>query len=231
MSAEQHLERWGPQMGEHALFMYLLLHEPNLKQRALELFHKWQNFVCSNYPGGVPVAIQMLEELKAYKTEVLNRLNANEWLGSIFPDFVDHIRFELLYFEAKLLGQQFTAGEEVAFCDRINADHAEFAAHLLDPTEVKLVDQADATSKKIRKLPRRSDLESVVLAMEAGVDLNNFNSKAYEALLEGKLKSIIHPTLLRHVIREGQILNNILGSLVEKPPTMTIDPDICRTNV
>lgn len=36
---------WGRQMGDHALFFNLLLEEPKLKERALELNKKWLNFM------------------------------------------------------------------------------------------------------------------------------------------------------------------------------------------
>ena len=229
MSApNREIESWAPQMGEHALFLHLLLHEVNLKQKALDLFHKWQNYVCTGYPGGVEEATRLIRELKEFKTTILKRLQAGEWLGAVYPQFVDHILRELLYFEGKLRGERLSPAEEVSFWNRINSEHAGFASHLLDPSEVTLVDKADATSKQIRDLPASDDIASVVMAIEAGVDLTNFNIESYRGVLENKVKSIIHPTLLRHVIREGQIEKNVLGNIIGQQAEQLIAPDICR---
>lgn len=220
---------WAPQMGEHALFLYLLLHNKELEQRALDLYHKWQNYVCSGTPGGVQQALEMLNELITFKTEILDRLNKGEWLGAAFPQFVEHVRLEALYFRDKLTGVQFTVEEEVAFWNRINSEHAGFAAHYLDPTEVDLVDKADATMKQIKALPINNTEAAVVMALEAGTNLTNFNLESYNGALANKIKSVIHPTLLRHVIREGQIEDNVLGSLIGQPTQQLIVPDICAS--
>ena len=226
MSVRKEIESWGPQMGEHALFLHMLLYEPTLKQRALNQFYLWKSLVCTEMSD--PVAIMAaLQDLEALKMEILERLNKGEWLGSVFPQFVDHILKELRYFKRKLNGQTMTAAEEIQFWNEINSEHAGFAAHLLDPTEEKLVDEADATSKRIRMLPAQNSEAAVILAMEAGVDLHQFNSKAYDAVVANKIKSIIPPTLLKHVVREGEIGNNVLGQFIGGTEAPLIRADIC----
>ena len=228
---EKEIDQWAPQMGEHALFLHLLLHEPLLKQKALELFHKWQLYVCQQGRRNVETARRLVDELEEYKTVILDRLLAGEWLGAVYPQFVDHIRRELIYFKNKLNGIKLTPEEEVQFWNTINSEHAGFASHLLDPTEEELVDKADATMKKIRQLPVSNQIAVIVMAIEAGVELTAFNIESYNAVISNQIKSIIHPTLLKHVIREGQMGENVLSKLVNRPKIGLIDPDICKTNL
>ena len=206
---EKEIESWAPQMGEHALFLHLLLHEPTLKQRGLDLFNQWQDYVCRREFHDLQVLSDLIYSLKLYKSEILQRLLAGEWLGAVYPQFVDHILRELIYFENRMNGKYLNYAEEVLFWNTINSEHAGFASHLLDPSEVVLTDKADETSKKIRAQPASADIASIVMAIEAGANLLEFNKEAYQAVLNGQLKSVIHPTLLRHVIREGELGNNI----------------------
>lgn len=224
---DREIDLWAPQMGEHALFLHLLLHDLSLKQKALDLFHKWQLYICQGKPGGAQKALSLIDELSAFKLNILSRLNNGEWIGAVYPQFVDHIHRELLYFRNKLLGIKMSPADEVQFWNTINSEHAGFASHLLDPTEEELVDKADATMKKIRDLP----VASIVMAIEAGIDLLNFNIEAYNATLANQIKSIIHPTLLRHVIREGQIGNNVLAKFANSSQLEVVVPDICKTQI
>ena len=228
---EKEIEQWAPQMGEHALFLHLLLHEPLLKQKGLELFHKWQLYVCQQGPHNLETALRLIDELEQYKSEILNRLLAGEWLGAVYPQFVDHIRRELIYFSNKIQGVKLSPEDEVKFWNTINSEHAGFASHLLDPTEEELVDKADDTMKKIRKLSTSGDMASIVMAIEAGADLTAFNIESYNGTLSAHVRSIIHPTLLKHVIREGQIGNNILAKSVGYPKVTLVKPDICDTKM
>ncbi len=225
----QEIESWAPQMGEHALFLHLLLHDSELKQCGLDLFYEWQNYVCSRKFDDLQMLSNLLYALKEYKVTILNRLAAGEWLGAVYPQFVDHILRELIYFENKVNGVGLSPAEEVKFWNTINSEHAGFASHLLDPSEVVLTDKADSTSKKIRAQPATDDISVIVMAIESGSKLLEFNLESYQAILNKQLKSIIHPTLLKHVIREGQMGNNILNQFVGGQQQALVTPDICET--
>lgn len=228
---QREIELWAPQMGEHALFLHLLLHDPALKQRGLEIFHRWQLYICQNVFNDVQRVLELVNELEAYKTEVLNRLLNGEWIGATYPQFVDHILRELRYFKNRLLGAPLAPEQEVKFWNTINSEHAGFASHLLDPTEEASVDKADATMKEIRNLPSLGDEASIIMAIEAGINLTNFNIESYGGILNNKVRSVIHPTLLRHVIREGQIGQNVLGKMINEQQIDIVIPDICQTNL
>ena len=217
-------DMWVPQLGEHALFLHLLLANKELRDKAGDIYMRWRQFYCDEKMRNFQKLYRLLAELKEFKVHVLRRLNSGEWLGSAFPSFVDHILRELIYFEEKLNGRVFTEQEEVEFWNGINADHAGFASHLLDPTEVALTDKADETSKKIRSLP----VANVVLALEAGKELSDFNKQTLHAAMSNKVKSVINPDLLKHVIREGEHGQAVLGKFVDAPKKPLPLPHICH---
>lgn len=210
------VKMWGPQMAEHLLFMHLLLHEPVLKETALRTYNQWRDFLLQGPLLDEGRLFPLLDETRAIKEGILRRLEAGEWLGATYPTFVKHVLRELVYFEEKLAGVQFSAADEVAFWNITNSEHASFASHLLDPVHSDLHDEAESTSRKIGALPNTNDLASIVMAIEAGADLDAWNKTREQEQLLGRLKSIIHPTLQSHVIREGEYGQAILRGLIDQ---------------
>lgn len=217
------LEMWVPQMGEHALFLHLLLADAKLKDEAGDIYIRWRKFYCDNKMENFNELYPLLAELKSFKAHVLKRLNVGEWLGWAFPQFVEHILRELIYFEEKLNGRVFSQSEEIKFWNEINSEHAGFASHLLDPSERELTDKADATSKKIENLP----ITDLVLALEAGRELTEFNKQTLHAALSNKVKSVIPVSLLKHVIREGEYGTSVLGKFIGAPRSPLPLPKLC----
>jgi hypothetical protein len=210
------VKMWGPQMAEHALFLHLLLHEPTLKAQGLSLYQRWREFLLRGPLLDKPQLFALLDETRAYKEGVLRRLEAGEWIGATYPTFVKHVLRELVYFEEKLAGVQFSAADETAFWNVTNSEHATFASHLLDPVESELHDEAESTSRRIGALPNTNDLASIVMAIEAGANLDKWNKTREQEQLLGQLQSIIHPTLQSHVIREGEYGLAILRGLIDE---------------
>lgn len=208
------VKMWGPQLGEHAMFLHMLIHEPILKQRGLDLFRDWRQFLCQEQFIDQPLLLQLVDATRVYKEEIIARLRRNEYLGAVFLSFAEHILREMQYFEDKLGGRVYTASEELEFWNRINSEHAGFAAHLLDPKHTFLTDTADALSKKINRLPTDAELSTVVMAIEAGVELDVFNKAAYAGSLVGAIRSVMPESLIYHVIREGQYGKSVLSSLI-----------------
>ena len=215
---------WAPQMAEHSMFLHLLLADGKLKERALEIYNRWRHFICDKNMHPVEDVWPLVQELARFKRKVLARLNAGEWLGAAYPTFVEHILRELLYFVDKLAGVKFTAEQEIAFWNTINADHASFAAGLLDPKEQDLRDKATATSKKIKAL----NVKDLVTALEAGVELSDFNKQAYQGIVSNTIKSVIPESLIYHVVREGQHGNKTLSALLNRPSEPVNPPHVCK---
>lgn len=224
-NAFNEIKMWAPQMGEHALFLNLMLNDDALKKQGMDIFLKFKAFTCNLSMDNWKNVRPLLAELKAYKQEVLSRLLKGEWLGSVFPRFVRHILDELIYFEKKLDGQKMTVEDEVKFWNRINSEHAAFAAHLLDPDEMVLIKAAQSTSEKIAGLP----ISQIVLALESGVALDKFSEHLEQAVKEHKVLSIIQPDLISHVVREGKRGNQTMEAAAKGFSAHHIEPPAVRT--
>lgn len=211
--AREEITFWAPQMSEHALFLHLGLEEAALKQRGLELHTKWELFIAHLATEPLANVLPLLQELRAYKLEVVKILQAGTWIGWIFPSFGRHVIRELDYFVDKLNNVSYSTKEEVKFWNKINSDHAAFASHLLDPSERKLSVKADAKSQEIKHIVS-SEIEMFIkISLKASKQLDEFNRKTQRCIAKNKIESIIHPVLIAHVIREGQRSIQVLSNL------------------
>jgi len=205
--AANEIDFWARQMSEHALFAHLGLEDPSLKQTALETHQALEDFRSkfNQDPNDIDHMNTLLPLLKAereFQVAGLKAIESGKWIGWIFPLFLNHVTLELDYLVDKLNGIKYTPKEEVIFWNRINSEHAAFAAHLLDPSERELFLKADEMSVKFDKIPKSEKEMMIRLSLKASKELDKFNKTAQAA---GKtVQSIIHPVLLAHVIREGE---------------------------
>lgn len=206
-TAANEIDFWARQMSEHALFAHLGLEDPDLKQTALETHQALENFRATFNKNPYDVEfmesiLPLLKKERAFQISVLKSIEAGNWVGWIFPLFLNHVTLELDYFVDKLNGIKYSPKDEVLFWNRINSEHAAFAAHLLDPSERDLFLKADQLSVKFMNIPKSEKEMMIRLSLTASKQLDKFNKTAQAA---GKtVKSIIHPVLLEHVIREGE---------------------------
>ena len=205
--AANEIDFWARQMSEHALFAHLGLEDPDLKQKALETHQAFEEFRSKfnenpNDLGFMNTILPLLEKEREFQINGLKALEEGKWIGWIFPLFLNHVTLELDYFVDKLNGIKYSTEDEILFWNRINSEHAAFAAHLLDPSERDLFLKADKMSVKFMNIPKSEKEMMIRLSLTASKQLDQFNKKAQAA---GKtVKSIIHPVLLAHVIREGE---------------------------
>lgn len=206
---------WSRQMGEHALFLYLGLNEtevPELKRRGLVLHKKFQAFrdrfmrlsPRAITPQVISTYKRLLAQLRSYKKNVLKAVLAG-WSGYIHPSFAQHILLELNYHVQNINGIKHSAQDEIKFWNTINGDHANFAKHLLDPTEVQLVEQADELAKKFAQLGKMVQSEDdmmIQLSLNAAKQLDAYGKTAQAGIRNRSIRSVIHPVLIAHVGRE-----------------------------
>ncbi len=219
---------WSRQMSEHALFLALGFVDAELRSDARSRHVEWELFReeklknitrITNPEPLVEKAEQLCVSLRSFKQHVLDRLLRGEWLGWIYPSFVRHTRDELDYFVSAMKSERGGAErprekrrtDELLVWVRFMRDHADFAAHLLDPAERAIVDRARSVSDSFSKIEANCASQSpqlVALSKRAGTILDK--------LLGGisyPVKSIIHPALAAHVIREGQEFQRVLDTL------------------
>jgi hypothetical protein len=249
---------WSRIMKEHSLFLRLgfrcddtqLINEANYFYSTFEAIESRANAFDA---GADPQTIQRFNvevhtaasHIWAFKRRVLGLILRCQLPGANnFPLLVDHISREANYFRNRL--EQLNTGSldalpdaiinENVFFLRIMADHAKFIAHLLDPSERKLVEQARQFGEEFDQLLFQArDIDSMrpqsqtVPLLDQFLDQNrvsvkslrDFKKTARELIEACRIKSIIHPLLADHVFREAErflfIIDVFESSLTGKP--------------
>ena len=212
------------QLSEHALFMNLGLVDSDLKRRADVLHADWEAFRTSVPDAAtsdlVPRAVELAAPLRGFTSEVHDRVIGGEWLGWLVPTLLEHMNRELDYFVATVRAPApktglLAASDELCMWLRHNAEEAAFAAHLLDPSETVLIGQAQGFVEKF------GDLLEGCGSMEHGfVGLSAKASHLFDRYLSGsgigtpKVRSVIHPVLALHVLREVRMSVNVMSELM-----------------
>lgn len=209
-TAKNEIEFWGHQLSEHALFLHLGIEDKELKNRGLVLHNKFESFRKNMKHENISIKqmekiLPLIKELREYKIEILSKLLEGQWVGWIFPLFARHIILESDYFLDNLQNISHTREEKVAFWNIINGEHAGFAAHLLDPSEEDLVDKAYELSKEFGTSVESERDMMVQISLRNAASLDKYNREAAKGIIDDKsIMSVIHPALIKHVIREGE---------------------------
>lgn len=200
---------WSRQLAEHALFLQLGLVDTPLKIRAQELHEQWQQL--HNTLSKLPVreaaaeALRLAIELRGLQNHLLERQAKGQWIGWLWPLFIDHTRREGDYFIGRLQHKMLSSENECQTWLTFMAEHAAFTAHLLDPTEGGSIQRATGFITEFERLRGGcAALNGQLLEFteKAGVGLDNYLKNL--GVGTPQLKSIIHPVLAEHVMREGQ---------------------------
>ncbi|MBW7453243.1 DUF2935 domain-containing protein [Paenibacillus sepulcri] len=232
---------WSRIMKEHSLFLRLgfrcedtqLINEANHFYTVFEAIENRSNAFTA---GTDPSVIKRFNEevhaavtyIWAFKRKVLGLILTCQLPGANnFPLLVDHVSREANYFRNRLaelnLGRLEPLPDAIidenVFFLRIMAEHAKFISHLLDPSERKLVEQANNFSQEFDQLLfQAKNLEymrpqsQTVPLLDQFLDQNKVSVKALRDfkktardLIEAcRIKSIIHPLLADHVFREAE---------------------------
>ncbi|PYI54244.1 DUF2935 domain-containing protein [Paenibacillus flagellatus] len=232
---------WSRIMKEHSFFLKLgfRCEDTQLIQEANHFYAVFESIEhrANTYSIGTdPYTIRRFNEetfvavshIWAFKRKVLGLILACQLPGGTnFPLLVDHVSREANYFRNRLA--ELNSGkleplpdaiiDENVFFLRIMADHAKFISHLLDPSERKLVEQANDFSHDFDQLLFQArDLESMRPQSQTGPlldqfldqnkvsvkSLRDFKRTARELIEACRIKSIIHPLLADHVFREAE---------------------------
>lgn len=200
---------WRLQGEEHCLFLELGLVHPDLRALARRLRHDW-----AALKGETTVTPELLGATRAFAQlceNLLVRLRSGEWLGWLHGSFIEHIAKEIEFFALRITGK-LPRGLDACGWVGFMCDHAAFAGGLLDPSEEALVDQAESLRTKFTLIGGGAIGMSlgcswvaptfVQLSLDAGAELDAYFRES--GIGTPKVKSIIHPVLSAHVVREGQ---------------------------
>ena len=200
----------GDQDREHNLFFALGVEEPGFRAEAQRLY---EAYTAAQQRGSVEELLAIAPASQDLKHRLFEA-SKNRWIGWLFPLFYDHVRREIDYALTRVQ-RDLTPQEELCFWTQIGAEHAAMAAQLLDPTEHEAVLEGFRQAGNLTKLHdacQQQVMPSFVeLTRRAATDLDTYAKIA----ASGAVKSVIHPTLAQHIIREGQ---RFMQLLVTVPP-------------
>lgn len=177
-------------------------------------------------------AIHLTRSLAEFKTRVLNGVLNCTIFTYILPTMIEHLWEEaetyIGYLERLQRGsdpyQTTDIMEAKAFWDHIMAEHAQFVAHLLDPSESKLIRQAERFAERFFRLGRKAEQLHArgrfdrymrpLIQEEIGAirDIKNFKRTGEDLILACQVKSIIIPLLADHILREANHFLAVLTS-------------------
>ena len=164
----------------------------------------------SNYVELNRQTIDLVKPFIDWKHRMSDAQAKGKMRSLVWPDFFDHTALEAERFTKRL--EHFSRGnaeleraEVVDFWAKIMEDHAEFIAHLLDPQEKTLIAASRKSADLFNKLraDHKTNPDAKAKALAEGQAMVAFKTTATKGIEEGKIKSIIHPTLADHVRREA----------------------------
>lgn len=237
---------WSRIMKEHALFLSLgfTYEDKELIEEAKQFIGLFERIEQELSTYTVHTDSQLIKQFNikvyqaavsiwAYKRKVLGLILRCQIRSNNYALLVDHTSREAAYFakrlkelnEGKLKPVPEAIIKENVFFLKIMADHAKFIGHLLDPSERKLVEQAQEFSYDFDQLlfqamdldSMRPQSETVPLLDQfldqnrvSVVSLRNFKKTARDLIEECRIKSNIHPLLADHVFREAERFLHII---------------------
>lgn len=228
-------------MAEHGVFFALLMPPeaaPEERSQALRFSEGFAALYERIDAAGPPersdlknFTRQVIEEMKPFiewKATQGDAQRSGNLRSLVWPLFFDHTRHEAERHTRRLeqLGTGetgFDKKEVIAFWNNIMEEHARFVAHLLDPDEYELIDEATKASNAFRNLGEGGVGGAVsALAAEPGTVTKaltqfpetsavlsaaelilDFKTKAARDIEAARIKSIIDPRLADHVRREA----------------------------
>ncbi|NLW44243.1 MAG: DUF2935 domain-containing protein [Syntrophomonadaceae bacterium] len=178
-------------------------------------------------------AINLTRSLADFKTTVLNEVLDCNLFTFVLPSMIEHLREEadtyIEYLEKLQQGsdpyREMQIMETKAFWDHIMAEHAQFVAHLLDPSEAKLIRQANRFAERFFGLAREAEwansrgrfdryLRALIQEEIRTVrDIRDFKRTGEDMILGCQVRSVIIPLLADHILREA---NHFLAVLVNR---------------
>lgn len=213
--ANEHIDFWSKQMAEHALFIYLGLTNSELKKQAHDLYLRLDSFSLKfkkiRILNLMNKILPILEEERNFQIILINKQKAGEWIGWLYPSLIKHMTMELDYFVNKLNGVQYSQEDEIDFWQKEANDRIEVITHLLDPSQKKLIAEANQIIDKYFNVPHHQKEEFKKSALEAIKQVNKF-SKEHD-INKVNIESLINKTLADHEMREGKKGEKILSKL------------------
>lgn len=207
---------WNDIMMEHAIFFQMLMPGPELdgpRRQAEEFtrlfakqFEASRSIRQDNYVAFNRASIDLAKRFSEYKKTMRERQATGKVRTLVWPLFFQHTAREADRFATRLdlynrREIAFDRAEVVDFWSKTMGEHSGFIAHLLDPDERLLIDQASKLERAFLQEGFRDVRGDDV--MKAAQEVLDFKSVGEKGIYAGKIKSIIPPSLASHVRREA----------------------------
>lgn len=206
-TAEDEIAFWGNQLREHMEFISLGIVQPEIVKRAKALEEKWAR-VIKNPAKNVDVAKELIDETEVFQYEIADRLKVGEWIGWLSYSFINHLILESTYFSEKLSGFGYNLADESRFWLDHDGTESAAAEKLIDPSEEevaekvrKYIKHTKALGDKMTRQISRHQFDPSKMDPEIMKCFEDF-VKDTEGLAD--VLTNISPTLLEHVLREGE---------------------------
>lgn len=210
---------WGEQLLEHAMFFAMLMPGPELagpRGEAERFQRQFTDHLAAlrgstldrgNYVAFNNRTATLANRLIEYKFRMEQAQTSGRIRSLVWPTFFDHTRNEAVRFTSRLAqlnsgNAAFDRREVVPFWADKMEEHGLFVAHLLDPTEKTLKTVAETAAGTFDKL-EDAPVGSKDPALAAAQTMIDFKAAAEKGITAGQIKSIIHPALADHVLREA----------------------------
>ena len=210
---------WLDQEFEHTKFFIMHMPSPDLDTQRSQVMQFQNDFNArlgavrsgsadrANLAAFNRPTIELVRRFLDVKRQMEKEQEAGRLKSLAWPTFFEHVSLEGERFANRL--EKFSQGrvemdrgEVVNFWSRIMADHADFIAHLLDPEERALVQKAMQTAGAWRA-PKPGSGGSRNKVKDSLDEFIAFKKTAQAGVEAGQIKSIIHPLLADHVLREA----------------------------
>lgn len=208
---------WLDQEFEHAKFFIMHMPSPDLDPQRAQVMQFQNDFAArlkAVQGGGADRAnlaafnrptIELVRRFLDAKRQMEKAQESGQLKSLAWPTFFEHVALEGERFANRL--EKFSGGsveldrsEVVNFWSRIMADHGDFVAHLLDPEEKALIQKAMQAAGQWHATKGGGSKDKVRDSLDGFIA---FKKTAQAGVEAGQIKSIIHPLLADHVLREA----------------------------
>lgn len=199
---------WSRQLSEHALFFSMGLEVEPYRSQAAAIHNDWETartkLSSSDLANARAIIGPVTTNLRDWQTGVIALLETR-WLGWLSPLFWWHTMRELQYFVARAWYGGWPADTTLQQNLQFMREHAEFAAHLLDPAARDLITGAVDCAKTFADVEQGCCASITPALLELSTRAGNkLDAYLTQNPISSPALGTIHPVLADHVVREGK---------------------------
>lgn len=211
LSEFEEIQFWTLQSKEHCIFIVwgLAPDQHALKDTALTLIRVWETHRETRDKNKILTIIQAMRTF----LDNVTRKQSKEWIGFLYPAFIQHMKEENDYFERKITSS-LSEKDELLFWTLHEQEATSLVGHLTDPSESKFTVDALKLSEHFRQLhhhAKSASLKDYQFLVQQTLQSINASLKAGRSMLKtGKPKNIVPALLAIHESREEEYAKKVL---------------------